>query len=100
NLKPLLRSSLLILSDSPLVGGTWPSELNSCLIGLPPMNPHTYLSKDPNSFRVIRNCLAFVMVASTLRRLRMISGWPIKRLTSLLLMHAILAATQLCTDLP
>src|SRR5207244_13046074 len=75
---PTRRSSDLP-SDSLLVGGTWPRELNSCLIGLPPTNSHTYLSKDPNSFCVIRNRLAFVMVASILRRLRMMPGSPSRR---------------------
>src|SRR5213596_2571893 len=85
NLKPLSRSSLLIASDSLVVGGIWLRELNPCLIGLPPTNRHTYPSKEPNSFRATRSCLAFVIVASILSRLRMMPGSWRRRWMSLLL---------------
>src|SRR2546428_11103309 len=85
NLKPLPRSSLLIALDSLVLGGISLSELNLCLIGLPPTNRHMYLSKEPNSFRIVRNCLAFVIVASILRRLRMMPESLRRRRTSLFL---------------
>ena len=73
---PRFLRSLLSFSDISVEAGMSDNFLNLFLIGLLFTKSHRYLSKDPNSFWILRNCFALLIVELILSLFRIMdSSW-------------------------